>query len=32
MLPFGFITSSNDTEVFVDDAGDVWTADGMSMS
>ncbi len=32
MLPFGFITSSNDTEVFIDDAGDVWTADGMSMS
>ena len=32
MLPFGFITSSNDTEVFVDDVGDVWTADGMSMS
>ena len=32
MLPFGFITSSNDTEVFVDDAGDVWTTDGMSMS
>ena len=32
MLPFGFITSSNDTEVFVDDAGDVWTADGMSMT
>tara|TARA_B100000497_G_scaffold18382_1_gene21823 strand:+ start:2594 stop:4222 length:1629 start_codon:yes stop_codon:yes gene_type:complete len=31
MLPFGFITSSNDTEVFVDDAGDVWTADGISM-
>ena len=31
MLPFGFISSSNSADIFVDDDGDVWTTDGMNV-